>query len=88
VEHAETTPHPPVFKSPRFGPDTPLPGVTTLVTLGLSRHHLRLPNGNGAHQELLMHLPIEGEYPAQAAGIMFQIATEMVTAVRASKADN
>lgn len=39
-----------------FGPDVPFGGVTTLVTVGLSRRHLGLPNGWALHQELVMHV--------------------------------
>jgi hypothetical protein len=42
----------------RFPDDTPFPGVTTLVTVGLSHHHLPVPDDKGVHQELLMHLPV------------------------------
>jgi hypothetical protein len=60
-----------------FGPDVPFGGVTTLVTVGLSRCHLGLPNGGALHQELVMHVPTD-DYPARAAGLMFQVAGEMV----------
>ena len=58
-------------------PGAPFAGVTSLVTLGLSRHHLGLPEGGAVHQELMMHVP-DGEYPARAAGLLFQVAGEMV----------
>jgi hypothetical protein len=57
-------------------PDRPFAGVTTLVTVGLSRRHLALPGGNALHQELLMHVPSNG-YPDGAAGLLFQVAGEM-----------
>src|SRR6201995_4888649 len=60
-----------------FGPDVPFDGVTTLVTIGLARRRLELPGGEAAHQELLMHVPTD-EYPARAAGLLFQVAGEMV----------
>ncbi|RZU75420.1 suppressor of fused protein SUFU [Micromonospora kangleipakensis] len=60
-----------------FGPDVPFGGVTTLVTVGLSRRHLGLPNGGALHQELVMHVPTD-DYPARAAGLLFQVAGEMV----------
>jgi len=59
-----------------FGPDVPFNGVTTLVTVGLSRRHLNLPTGGAWHQELLMHVPTD-DYPARAAGLLFQVAGEM-----------
>jgi hypothetical protein len=68
-----------------FGPDVPFAGVTTLVTVGLSRRHLDLPDGGPAYQELLMHVPND-EYPARAAGLLFQVAGEMVDR-RAALAD-
>ncbi|MEU4238351.1 suppressor of fused domain protein [Actinoplanes sp. NPDC026619] len=58
-------------------PNSPFTGVTTLVTVGLSRRHLGLPGGGSVHQELMMHVP-NGDYPAQAAGLLFQLAGEMV----------
>jgi hypothetical protein len=58
-------------------PDRPFTGVTTLVTVGLSRRHLSLPNGNALHHELLMHVP-SLDYPARAAALLFQVAGEMV----------
>jgi Suppressor of fused protein (SUFU) len=60
-----------------FGPDVPFAGVTTLVTIGLSRRRLESPDGAAVHQELLMHVPND-EYPARAAGLLFQVAGEMV----------
>jgi hypothetical protein len=61
----------------RFGAHCPHPGVTTIATLGLSRHHLAQPSGKGVHQELLMHLPTAGQ-PGDAAGLLFQVAAEMI----------
>jgi hypothetical protein len=58
-------------------PDSPFAGVTTLVTVGLSRRHLAMPNGGALHQELVMHVPTS-DYPARAAGLLFQVAGEMV----------
>jgi Suppressor of fused protein (SUFU) len=60
-----------------FGPDAPWPGVTTIATLGLSKHHLREVGSRGLHQELLMHLPT-GDQPVNAAGVLFQIAAELI----------
>ncbi|MER7333675.1 MULTISPECIES: suppressor of fused domain protein [unclassified Micromonospora] len=60
-----------------FGPDVPFGGVTTLVTVGLSRRHLGLAAGEALHQELVMHVPTD-DYPARAAGLLFQVAGEMV----------
>jgi hypothetical protein len=60
-----------------FGPDVPFGGVTTLVTLGLSRRHLTLPDGGAVHQELMMHVPNRG-YPGRAAGLLFQVAGELM----------
>ncbi|MEC3976069.1 suppressor of fused domain protein [Amycolatopsis sp. H20-H5] len=40
----------------KFG-DAPFTGVSTLVTLGLSHHHLGHAGAGAAHQEFLMHLP-------------------------------
>ncbi|WP_446219988.1 suppressor of fused domain protein [Micromonospora sp. IBHARD004] len=60
-----------------FGPDVPFGGVTTLVTVGLSRRHLNLPIDGAVHQELVMHVPTD-DYPARAAGLLFQVAGEMV----------
>jgi hypothetical protein len=59
-----------------FGPDIPFRGVTTLVTVGLSRRHLNLPGDGALHQELLMHVPTD-DYPARAAGLLFHVAGEM-----------
>ncbi|GAA2498639.1 hypothetical protein Ahu01nite_037190 [Winogradskya humida] len=61
-----------------FGPDPSLRGATTLTTVGLSRRHLTLPSGEAWHQELLMHVP-PGDFPPRAAGLLFQLAGEMVT---------
>ncbi|MFG3301482.1 suppressor of fused domain protein [Micromonospora chersina] len=47
------------------------------MTVGLSRRHLGLPNGGALHQGLVMHVPTDG-YPARAAGLLFQVAGEMV----------
>jgi hypothetical protein len=60
-----------------FGPGVPFDGVTTLVTVGLSRRHLGLATGEALHQELVMHVPTD-DYPARAAGLLFQMAGEMV----------
>ncbi|MEU4483141.1 suppressor of fused domain protein [Micromonospora sp. NPDC023966] len=60
-----------------FGPDVPFGGVTTLVTVGLSRRHLNLPSDGALHQELVMHVPTD-DYPARAAGLLFQVAGELV----------
>jgi Suppressor of fused protein (SUFU) len=61
----------------RFGPDRPFAGVTTWTTLGLSNHHLEQPNGRGLHQELVMHVPTDRE-PPNIAGILFQVAEELI----------
>jgi hypothetical protein len=58
-------------------PDRPFDGVTTLVTLGLSRRHLGMPNGNALHQELLMHVP-NGEDALRAVALLFKVAGQMV----------
>lgn len=63
---------PPGVQVAWFGPDSPAPGVTTLVTLGLSHHHL-----GGLHQELLMHLRTD-TLPGNAAGVLFQVAGELL----------
>jgi hypothetical protein len=47
------------------------------VTAGLSRRHLGLPNGGALHQEFVMHVPTD-DYPARAAGLLFQVAGEVV----------
>ncbi|MFG3604839.1 suppressor of fused domain protein [Micromonospora chersina] len=60
-----------------FGPDVAFGGVTTLVTVGLSRRHLNLPSDGALHQELVMHVPTD-DYPARAAGLLFHVAGEMV----------
>jgi hypothetical protein len=60
-----------------FGADRPHAGVTTIATLGLSRHHLAQPSGKGLHQELLMHLPMACQ-PRTAAGLLFQVAAELI----------
>lgn len=60
-----------------FGPDVPFEGVTTLVTIGLSNHHLVQPSG-GLHQELLMHVRTWGYRPEMAAGVLFQVAGELI----------
>ncbi|MFC6569004.1 suppressor of fused domain protein [Actinoplanes utahensis] len=59
-----------------FGPDVPLPGVLTLTTLGLSRHHLSLPDGGHVHQELLMH--VTGEDEAYIPSALWAIASRMI----------
>jgi hypothetical protein len=58
--------------------EPPVPGFTTITTLGLSGHHLAQPSGKGVHQELLMHLPI-ADQPRNAAGLLFQVAAELIT---------
>jgi hypothetical protein len=58
-----------------FGPDSPFRGATTLATLGLSRHHL--DQDPGLHQELVLHLRAE-DLPTNAAGVLFQMAAEMI----------
>lgn len=60
-----------------FGPDVPFDGVVTVATLGLSNHHLAQPSG-GLHQELLMHVPSRGRLPGIAAGVLFQVAGELI----------
>lgn len=65
----------------RFGENRPYAGVTTLATLGLSGHHLAQPGGRGLHQELLMHLPADGT-PGNAAGVLFQVAGELIASGR------
>ncbi|GAA0527554.1 hypothetical protein GCM10010172_05090 [Paractinoplanes ferrugineus] len=57
-------------------PDSPWGGVTTLVTLGLSRRHLALPGGEAMHQELMMH--VRNDHAADAVGLLFQLAGQMV----------
>jgi Suppressor of fused protein (SUFU) len=61
-----------------FGPNSPFAGATTLVTLGLSAHHLVQPSGKGVHQELLMHFRT-GNRPGNAVGLLFQVAAELIT---------
>ena len=53
-------------------PNAPFDGTTTLVTTGLSNHHLA-QGDRGLHQELLMHVPAERQ-PPTAAGVLFQVA--------------
>jgi hypothetical protein len=60
-----------------FGANRPHTGVTTIARLGLSRHHLAQSGGKGLHQELLMHLPMVGQ-PRNAAGLLFQVAAELI----------
>ncbi|GAA1894721.1 suppressor of fused domain protein [Asanoa iriomotensis] len=60
-----------------FGPDAPFAGVTTVVTVGLWRRHLTVAGDRALHQELLMHVPND-DYPARAAGLLFQVAGELV----------
>lgn len=60
-----------------FGENRPHAGTTTIATLGLSGHHLAQPGGRGLHQELLMHLPADGQ-PGNAAGVLFQVASELI----------
>jgi suppressor of fused protein SUFU len=57
-------------------PDAPWAGVTTLVTLGLSRRHLALPDGEAMHQELMMH--VRNDHASYAVGLLFQVAGQMV----------
>jgi hypothetical protein len=66
---------PPGVQVAWFGPDVPFRGATTLTTLGLSRQHLS--GGSGPHQELLLHLRTE-PLPENAAGVLFQLAGEMI----------
>lgn len=61
----------------RFGADAPFTGVTTWATLGLSNHHLAQQGGGGLHQELVMHLP-NARQPANTAGVLFQVAGELI----------
>ncbi|GAA2212911.1 hypothetical protein GCM10009850_083730 [Nonomuraea monospora] len=61
----------------RFGPDAPFTGVTTWATLGLSDHHLGQTSGRGLHQELVMHVRHDRQ-PANLAGVLFQVAGELV----------
>jgi hypothetical protein len=63
-----------------FADDTPFPGATTLATLGLSRHRLSQPSGD-LRQELMLHLPTTGQ-PANAAGVLFQLAGELLATHR------
>ena len=60
-----------------FGANRPFAGVTTIATLGLSRHHLAPLNGKSLHQELLMHLPM-ADQPRNAAGLLFQVAADLI----------
>jgi hypothetical protein len=60
-----------------FGPNSPFTGVTTIMTLGLSQYHLNQPGDKGLHQELLMHLPT-ADQPGNAAGLLFQVAGELI----------
>jgi Suppressor of fused protein (SUFU) len=60
----------------RFGADVPFTGVTTWATLGLSKHHLNQSSG-GLHQELVMHVPT-AQQPANIAGVLFQMAEELI----------
>ncbi|MEW1847243.1 suppressor of fused domain protein [Nonomuraea angiospora] len=61
----------------RFSPNAPFTGVTTWSTLGLSHHHLGQPSGHSLHQELVMHMPNDRE-PGNIAGVLFQVAGELV----------
>ncbi|NUT31705.1 MAG: suppressor of fused domain protein [Hamadaea sp.] len=67
---------PPGVQVVMFGDDRPFAGITTLTTLGLSRHHLTQRTG-ALHQELLMHLP-QARLPANAIGVLFQVASMVV----------
>jgi Suppressor of fused protein (SUFU) len=60
-----------------FGANRPYTGVTTIATLGLSRHHLAQSASRGVHQELLMHLPMAGQ-PRKAAALLLQVAAELI----------
>jgi hypothetical protein len=60
-----------------FAPDAPFTGVTTMATVGLSRHHLTMSGERGLHQELLMHLPVDDQ-PRNAAGLLFQVAGRLI----------
>ena len=60
-----------------FGANRPYTGVTTIATLGLSRHHLAQSGSKGLHQELLMHLPMASQ-PRNAAGLLLQVAAELL----------
>lgn len=57
-------------------PNAPVEG-TTLVTTGLSNHHLT-QGDRGLHQELLMHVPT-ARHPPTAAGVLFQVADILLT---------
>jgi hypothetical protein len=60
-----------------FADDAPFLGVTTIVTLGLSHHRLFQPGGNDLRQELMLHLPT-ADQPANAVGVLFQLAGELI----------
>jgi hypothetical protein len=68
---------PPGVQVVLFANDVPSPGVVTLSTLGLSHHHLVLPDDAPAHQELLFHF-LEADQPRNAIGLLFQLAAEMI----------
>jgi hypothetical protein len=60
-----------------FAPDVPFTGVSTMATVGLSRHHLTMSGDRSLHQELLMHLPVDDQ-PRNAAGLLFQVAAMLI----------
>jgi hypothetical protein len=68
---------PPGVQVVRFGPDQPFTGVTTVATLGLSRHYLNQPTQPPVRQELIMHVP-EYAQPSNLAGVLLQVADEML----------
>ncbi len=61
----------------QFEADAPFTGVTTWTTLGLSHQHLAHTGGKGLHQELVMHVPTARQ-PANVAGVLFQVAGELI----------
>jgi hypothetical protein len=60
-----------------FASDRPVTGVSTVATLGLSHHRLAQPSGSDLRQELILHLPTNGQ-PANAAAVLFQLAGELI----------
>jgi suppressor of fused protein SUFU len=68
---------PPGVQVVRFGADQPFAGVTTVATLGLSHHYLNQPTQPPVRQELLMHVPEQGQ-PPNLAGVLFQVAEDLL----------
>ncbi|GAA2714879.1 MULTISPECIES: suppressor of fused domain protein [Actinoplanes] len=55
----------------------PFEGVRTLVTAGLGRLDLDLPDGSTVRQELVMHVPAGAAYQDRTAALLLQVAKRM-----------